>query len=190
MELNKKRLKELKILVEEAYKDGDWPLVYKNHVLLVRRISLSLGRKLKGNIEILEAASLLHDIGRIKYGDENHEIKSAEIADEILRKLGFEEEFIANVKLCIAEHRHSKDIIPSSIESKILRDADAISVIANPLWFIYLYVHYRELDFKTSLSKFKEKVKELSSTLVLEESKKEFEKYYKKFDAICKNLTI
>lgn len=190
MSLKEKRLEELRSIVEKEYNEGDWLLVYKNHILVVNRISLKLARKLNGDKEVLEAASLLHDIGRIKFGEEDHEIKSAEIAEEILNRLGFEKDFIEKVKICISEHRHSKDIYPTLLESKILRDADAISVIANPFWFIYLYTNYKKLDFKTAVFKFREKVEELFSILILEESKREFKKYYKSFLEIFKNFTI
>jgi uncharacterized protein len=83
------------------------------------------------DLEVLELASWLHDIGSIIKGRENHHITGAEIAEQKLKELGYAEDKIQKVKLCILSHRGSKDITRKSVEEQILADADALSAFDN-----------------------------------------------------------
>lgn len=79
------------------------------------------------NYRILEAAALLHDIYQPYNEKKNHAVLSAQKAREILQSLNFNNDEIDKITQIIKEHSsENPDIKPSSIEAKILFDADKI----------------------------------------------------------------
>jgi uncharacterized protein len=100
---------------------------WEYHILRVAKYSRLLAKKLKADQELAELAALLHDIGSIKFGEENHEITGQVEAEKILKSLGFSPKIIAEVKECIRSHRGSKDIKPRTLIAKIVSNADAIA---------------------------------------------------------------
>ena len=90
------------------------------------------GRKLdEEKLEDLVIAILLHDIGRglEELTESHHALLSAELAENILKLLGFNRERINRVKKMILEHSYSLGSEPSSIESCILSDADKLDAL-------------------------------------------------------------
>ena len=103
---------------------------YINHFVPTAKYVKLLGKENDLNedqIEILEIAAWLHDIGSIMVGRENHHITSGEIAEEKLNELNYPKEKIIKIKKIIFSHRGSQGIKPKSIEEQILIDADAIN---------------------------------------------------------------
>lgn len=101
------------------------------HAERVLRLSMRILEKEGGDPEILAAAALLHDIG-MKYEiaeDFDHAEKSAELAEQILLKIGFPKEKIPEVVDIIRIHRFSRGIKALSLEAKILQDADRLDAI-------------------------------------------------------------
>lgn len=98
-----------------------------NHIKLVTKYSKILARKLKANQEWAELGALLHDIGSIKFGEENHEITGQAEAEKILKKLGYDQGVIEGVKECIRSHRGSKNVKPRTIVAEIIANADAMA---------------------------------------------------------------
>lgn len=101
------------------------------HAERVLRLSMRILEKEGGDSEILAAAALLHDIG-MKYEiaeDFDHAEKSAELAEQILLKIGFPKEKIPEVVDIIRIHRFSRGIRALSLEVKILQDADRLDAI-------------------------------------------------------------
>ena len=90
-----------------------------------------LAREKGANIEVVEIAAWLHDIGSIIHGRKDHHITGAKIAEEKLEELGYEESKIEMVKKCIISHRGSLSLERSSIEEQIIADADALSAFDN-----------------------------------------------------------
>ena len=83
------------------------------------------------NYDILIAACLLHDIGRIdQIADPSlcHAEVGSEKAYRYLLELGMEEPFAAQVKHCILTNRFRKNLPPQTLEAKILFDADKLDV--------------------------------------------------------------
>ena len=82
--------------------------------------------------DILIAACLLHDIGRVEQ-IENPELCHAAIGCEkayhYLVNNGFSDSFAQKVKDCIRTHRFRKNDQPQSLEAKILFDADKLDVV-------------------------------------------------------------
>ena len=101
------------------------------HVLRVQRLCKAIGEKENADMLVLLASTLLHDLGRDherKNPAIDHAEKSAEIAEEILRKVGFPSEKIPAVVCAIKVHRFSKGVTPTTLEAKILQDADRIDI--------------------------------------------------------------
>jgi uncharacterized protein len=111
------------------------------------------------NLEILELAVYLHDIARQEEDDSNstldHALLGSKKAKELLQTLNYPDEIIKGVCHCIEAHRfrkNKKDEQPSSIEAKILFDADkldSIGAVGIARAFLYAgengYQLYRDL---------------------------------------------
>lgn len=120
--------KEAKKFFKGASSCHDW-----THVERVRDLTLRIGKKEKADLEIIEIAALLHDIGRKKEMKERglfcHAEHGAKIAKKILQKYKFAANNIANIVQCIESHRYRNDKIPKTIEAKVLFDADKLDSI-------------------------------------------------------------
>lgn len=105
------------------------------HVMRVYRLCLHLAEGEEDiDLDVLKAAALLHDIGRVKEdqdktGKIDHAILGAKMAEKILKKLGYEEEKIEKIKHCIEAHRLRSSVKPKTKEAIILYDADKIDVL-------------------------------------------------------------
>lgn len=121
------------------------------HVMRVRDLCMllaaaesreNLERKRKGlakgeadvDMDVLEAAVLLHDIARAKEdkdssGNIDHAILGSVMAEKILRDNGYPEEKIKKVVRCIARHRFRGGNEPQTKEEKILFDADKLDIL-------------------------------------------------------------
>lgn len=81
--------------------------------------------------DILLAACLLHDIGRKEQiADPSlcHAAAGSEKAYHFLLELGMEQDFAEKVRHCIMTHRFRKNLLPQTLEAKILFDADKLDV--------------------------------------------------------------
>lgn len=101
-----------------------------DHAERVHATALALGRVMGGDLAILSAAALLHDIGRAEESRSRgrlcHAALGAELAAPILAGLGFSPEAVAAIRHCIATHRYRDDQRPESLEAQILFDADKL----------------------------------------------------------------
>ncbi|EKE21020.1 MAG: hypothetical protein ACD_7C00382G0004 [uncultured bacterium] len=116
-----------------------------DHVLRVYNLCLELSKGEKIDHEVLQAATLLHDIGGAKEAADktrktDHAVESSKMAEPLLKKLGFSEDKIKHIQDCIISHRYKNDNKPETIEAKLLFDADkldalgAIGVARNFVW--------------------------------------------------------
>ncbi len=110
------------------------------HVMRVYNLCLYLAKdELAINLDILKTAALLHDIARVKEdqdnsGDTDHAILGAEMAEKILKDLGYPQKKIEEVKYCIITHRFRSvrsGNAPKTREAKILFDADKLDVLGS-----------------------------------------------------------
>lgn len=86
------------------------------------------------DLEILKTAALLHDIARFKEfqdktGKIEHAALGAEMAEEVLKTLGYSKEKIEQVKHCIIVHRYRRNRKPKTVEAMILFDADKLDAL-------------------------------------------------------------
>jgi len=105
----------------------------KHHVYRVLNFALDIyGHEKDVNFDVLVAACLLHDVGREKQfadlGKLCHAQIGSEMAYDFLISRKWKEEKATHVKECISSHRYRGNNVPTSIEAKILFDADKLDV--------------------------------------------------------------
>lgn len=127
-------IQEIKNFVESecqkpSSKYGYEPFIF--HFIPVAAYAEKLVNELGGDKEVVLLAAWLHDIGSIIYGREDHHITGAKVAEDKLKELNYPPEKIELVKLCILNHRGSKNNIRRSLEEQILAEADVLSNFDN-----------------------------------------------------------
>ncbi len=185
----------LKLLKAEAVKiletgrgSHDW-----EHTERVLNMCLHIAAVEYGNLEILTAAALLHDIGRhaqdLSKGKVSHAVISVQMARPILETHGFDNDSIEKILHCIETHRYRKGGDPTSLEAKILFDADkldAIGAIGIGRAFVFAgevgaAVHIRNLNIEgtesytkqdTAYREFKVKLEKIKDRIYTNEGKR------------------
>ena len=104
-----------------------------DHTERVFTLSLAMGKQLGADLLVVGAAALLHDIGRKEEsrskGKVCHAEKGADLARGILVGLGIDDARVEHICHCIRSHRYRKGSPPSSLEARILFDADKLDSI-------------------------------------------------------------
>jgi uncharacterized protein len=104
-----------------------------DHTQRVYNLCMHIARIEGADIEVLEIAAYLHDVGR-SYQDESqgnicHAEKGAEMARTLLQRYPISDEQKSNIIHCIKAHRFRGTCQPETIEAKILFDADKLDSI-------------------------------------------------------------
>ncbi|HIC93461.1 MAG TPA: HD domain-containing protein [Anaerolineae bacterium] len=97
------------------------------HMHAVASYARVLAQKCGADEEIVTIAAYLHDISQPSFGGHEHNVKSAEMATEFLRKRGYPEERIKRVAAAIRAHMHpvwGEDRATVPLEGQVLYDAD------------------------------------------------------------------
>lgn len=119
---------EAKLFFKKCSSCHDW-----THIERVTALALKIGKKEGANLEVLEIAALLHDIGRKEEMESKgvfcHAEKGAELAKEILKKYDLKDKDVKNILHCILTHRYRNNHTPETIEAKVLFDADKLDSI-------------------------------------------------------------
>lgn len=105
----------------------------KEHIYRVLNNALVIAEG-ESNVDydILIAACLLHDVGRIDQMRDPklcHAAVGSEKAKHFLLAQGYDEAFAETVADCIRTHRFRKNEPPQTLEAKILFDADKLDVV-------------------------------------------------------------
>ena len=116
------------------YCDGEGGCHGIDHSERVHRLSLYLGKNTGARLDILSAAAIHHDIGRLEEmksrGDTCHAEIGAAMARDILKGLDFNTDDIGRITYCIQTHRYRNgNIKPETQEAKTLFDADKLDSI-------------------------------------------------------------
>ena len=148
------------------------------HVLRVTILSFMLALRSRADVDVVVAASLLHDVGRMgEHSGLHHAQVSALIAEPLLRGIGFPEEKIGLAIRAIITHSFSLGIEKRSIEECIVSDADKIDALgAIGVYRMIYYSGERRRGIRSTLSHYNSKIKGLIDELCLEESRKLGEK--------------
>ncbi|WP_457590832.1 HD domain-containing protein [Geoglobus sp.] len=137
-----------------------------DHVQRVVRIALMIAEHEGGDVEAIRTAAELHDIAR---SEENHAIRGAELAREILVRMGHSEEFVEKVCHCIAAHSFSSGVEPETLEAKILSDADKLDAIgAIGVARAFMYSGEKGRSIHDTLKHFEEKLLRLKDMMYTE----------------------
>ena len=104
------------------------------HVERVHKLALRIAREVGEavDLDVLQAAALLHDVARAMEDQglvEDHAKEGARIARRLLAELGFPAEKIEKVAYCIEVHRYRSGMKPETIEAQILQDADRLDAL-------------------------------------------------------------
>lgn len=103
-----------------------------NHIFRVERLAKEIAEDEGGDLDVIEAAALIFDIARDledKGKIDDHAEEGANIARIILNKIDFPKDKIENVCHAIYVHRRSKTRVPTTLEAKILMDADYLDAM-------------------------------------------------------------
>jgi uncharacterized protein len=146
--VNPNLVNKLTALSQERQKKDD-PSHDFEHVLRVLNLAVKIGKSVGADLDIVIPAALFHDtiVYKKTLPESQHESdESAEIAAEILRSLPeYPQEKIEQVKKCISECSFAKGVVPDSLESQALQDADrleATGALGIMRTFAYMgYVH-------------------------------------------------
>jgi len=102
------------------------------HIMRVYKNAQKIGKKENANMKLVLAAVLLHDIilfPKLDKKSKTSSIKSSIVAQRILQNHGYDKDEIKIVSDAIRDHSFSRDMVPSTIEGKILQDADRLDAI-------------------------------------------------------------
>jgi len=149
-----------------------------NHVERVYDMCIKIGEKLNANIDLLKISVLLHDIGRINEKKDNLKRNHAEISAEKAFKFltsqdsTISREDIDKIIHCIKAHSFSNDIIPKTLEAKILSDADKLDALgAIGLYRTISFTVLNKGGIKEVIEHLENKILKLKDQLYLDASK-------------------
>jgi uncharacterized protein len=154
---------------KETSKYGYEP--YACHFIPMHDYAKKLAEGKKADVEVVELAAWLHDLGSIIYGRENHHISGAEIAEKKLKELKYPEEKIELIKKCIMNHRGSFNLKKENVEEQIIADADAMSCFDNVSGIFKAAFVYEKQHQKQAQETTRQKLDNAWKKLSLPESK-------------------
>ncbi len=102
------------------------------HVVRVYRNAQKICKKEKANEKLILSSVLLHDIVSYPKSDKRSKlssIHSAKKAEQILKKYDFSKEEIKIISDAIRDHSFSQNKKPTTLEGKILQDADRLDAL-------------------------------------------------------------
>jgi uncharacterized protein len=143
---------EIRSLVKKACENPEnvfSPDFFDEHLLVVEKYGKELCDILKGDSEIVSLSSYLHDISAVFdiKTIATHNVNSSEIAGDMLNQHGYPLEKIEKVKNSILKHSSPLKIGEGSIEEICLSNADAISQIVNPSYWLFFAFKIRSMSF-------------------------------------------
>lgn len=102
------------------------------HIMRVYKNAQKLCKKEKANEKLVLSAALLHDIISYPKSDKRSKlssIQSAKKSESILKKYNFSQDEIKIISDAIRDHSFSQNKTPTTIEGKILQDADRLDAL-------------------------------------------------------------
>ena len=113
------------LMINDAAHDFD-------HIMRVFKNAQNICKKENANEKLVLSAVLLHDVISYPKSDKRSKlssIKSAEESKKILKKFNFTKEEIQIISDAIRDHSFSRNVVPATLEGKILQDADRLDAI-------------------------------------------------------------
>jgi uncharacterized protein len=126
-----KSIKKLKSEVQKKLAKND-PAHDFEHINRVYKNAEKIGKQEKANMTLVRPAVLLHDV--VSYPKSEKRSKNASLqgalqAEKILKRYGYTSYEIGIITQAIREHSFSKGMIPSTLEGKVLQDADRLDAL-------------------------------------------------------------
>lgn len=122
----------------------DW--FYKTHLLAVEKFAKELLKQLPdADNEIVLLGVWLHDLQRVRGIKSEHAEMGAREAEKVMKQFKFSEEKINRVKNIILTHSCNTDMMPQTLEGKILASADAMSHYINDFYLQIAVTGERDL---------------------------------------------
>jgi len=112
--------------------DGRDPAHDFQHIMRVYKNAELIGRREGADLTILLPAALLHDLVVYPKGSAKTTKSaddSADLAEKWLQRYGYPQDKIDKICYCIRTHSYSKRLVPSTLEGKILQDADRLDAL-------------------------------------------------------------
>lgn len=132
--------------------------MFEQHILVVHEYALKLAKILGADREIVELAAYLHDLSVVF--DINtvnvHHIASAEYAEKVLMEQGYPNDKILKVKSCILNHSAPVQIGINTNEEVCLANADAISQMLKPAYWLYVSYIIWKRSYAEGLASYKD----------------------------------
>jgi uncharacterized protein len=124
-------------------------MFFEQHVLMVEKYARMLADILKADKEVVLAAVYLHDMAAVSDFSRlaEHPVLGAAMAEPVLKDSGFPREKISAVQRCIETHSVPVAIGQGTLEQVCMSNADAMSQIANPLYWLYYAFNVRQFDY-------------------------------------------
>ncbi|MGI0027233.1 MAG: HD domain-containing protein [Nitrosopumilaceae archaeon] len=124
-------LERLKIKIQKMMEKNDSAHDFE-HIMRVYKNAQKIGKKENANMKLVLAAVLLHDIISFPKSvkkSKTSSIKSSIASKRILQNHGYDKGEIKIISDAIRDHSFSRGMVPSTIEGKILQDADRLDAI-------------------------------------------------------------
>ncbi len=161
---------------------------YKNHVLVVVENVKKLAGQFGGNVDYCIAGALLHDIAdtKLERSDENHTQECKDIAQDILKDAGLDEEGIKFILEEIIAPHSCSGVLPTSLEGKILATADAMAHLATDFYMYFAWNHWGNKGDMQTYEEFRKWVmqkieKDFHKKIFFPEVQQELLPYYENF---------
>jgi len=155
--------------IEKAYKfllEQDLDHTHDlGHILRVTKYAEFIALNEKADIEVVIISALLHDIARpdeLKGIIEDHAVEGAIRAKNFLMSIKYPK--YEEVYYCIKNHRFKKQIIPETLEGKILQDADRLDALGY-IGIARVFMHNSGGNIEERINHFYEKILKLKDLM-------------------------
>jgi hypothetical protein len=141
---------------------------YKEHILVVYNYCNVLSTILNCDNEIACTSALLHDISVVFDFKTlpTHNSDSAKIAETKLRDIKYDEVKTEKVKSCILNHMSPLKIDEGPLEDVVLSNADAISQIIVPTYWLYFAFKIRNLCYEDGIKWYSDRIESNWNSLI------------------------
>lgn len=153
----------LRIFIEEkclAPENYFQPAFYEKHLLIVENYALQLADICLADKEVVQVAALIHDIAAITDFSklDNHALDGAEMAKTLLANYPLTSEQKKKVYHCIECHSQPIQFGADIPEAVCISNADAMSQIAEPFYWMYYIFSVRKFGFAAGYNWYKQRI--------------------------------
>lgn len=141
---------------------------FDRHILIVKEYACTLAELLGADRETVEISAYLHDISAVRDIStiSRHSDLSAEIAESILIEKSYDPYNIEIIKQVIKSHSKPIKIGEGMLEEVCISNADAVSQIVNPSYWLYFAFSIRKLGYAEGVSWYKNRIEENYNGLI------------------------